>query len=280
MAESKNADAGDDGGGEVATTTMTILGDYPYRQMLHRLQVRAHRAQSNVNDDNNGNGVDERKSSDTAAGWDLSDDSMLATLLYELSSHVASRAAHVASEIRNLQMSVNEVGTEVSLVQTEFMRRTASMFLDQVVVGDNDDPESEAGGGNGEVVDEDEPSGGRSDKGLSDDDDDSSADIARLEEEERSAISDGIKALSLFFDPMRVESGGRDGNGSGSGKGGSSVGPPIMIIDTEEDNCYYYPSAEEDGFNQRPLPFIVGSREFMESSCVGLGDENNVGVRS
>lgn len=39
------------------------------------------------------------------------------------------------------------------------------------------------------------------------------------------------------------------------------------------ENCYYYPSAEADGFNQRPLPFIVGSREFMESSHAGLGPQ-------
>jgi len=33
------------------------------------------------------------------------------------------------------------------------------------------------------------------------------------------------------------------------------------------DNCYFYPAADSDVFNQRPLPFIVGSREFMESCC-------------
>ena len=40
------------------------------------------------------------------------------------------------------------------------------------------------------------------------------------------------------------------------------------------DNCYYYPAAEADGFNQRPLPFIIGSREFMESCsfpCCSVG---------
>ena len=35
----------------------------------------------------------------------------------------------------------------------------------------------------------------------SDDDNDDDDDIAWLEEEEKSAISDGMKALALFFDP-------------------------------------------------------------------------------
>ena len=45
------------------------------------------------------------------------------------------------------------------------------------------------------------------------------------------------------------------------------------------ENCYYYASAEEDGFNQRRLQFIVGSREFMESSCAGVGDEHQNGEK-
>ena len=43
------------------------------------------------------------------------------------------------------------------------------------------------------------------------------------------------------------------------------------------ENSYYYPSAEGDVFNQRPLPFIVGSREFMESSSAGLDAAEDFG---
>jgi len=131
----------------------------------------------------------------------------------------------------------------------------------------------------GDVVDNDnkgiqrkeERTDGRDEDEDDDIDDNSSADIARLEAEEQSAIADGMKALELFFDPKRPNQSSGDGsNGSGGGEGDT-------MIDVEEDiigeNCYYYASAEADGFNQRPLPFIVGSREFMESSCAGLGGD-------
>ena len=52
------------------------------------------------------------------------------------------------------------------------------------------------------------------------------------------------------------------------------------ITDGEEnfigENCYFYPAADADVFNSRPLPFIVGSREFMESSCGGDGEFDRI----
>lgn len=197
----------------------------------------------------------------------------MSTLLNEFSSHVASRTHRTAAEIRALQDSVNDAGVDVALVQTQFMKRSADIFMEQVVGEDDDSDETdseEEEEDEGDAEDGDKQTSGRNEERSDDkDDDDSSADIARLEAEERSAIADGMKALGLFFDPKR---------GSG-GDGGSGDGETMM--DSEEDiigeNCYYYPSAEEDGFNQRPLPFIVGSREFMESSSAGLGGENRGG---
>jgi len=161
------------------------------------------------------------------------------------------------------------------------MKRSNEIFMEQVVGDDESESELE-----GDEVDDNkgikpkgEQNNGQEDDGEDDgeDDDDiddnSSADIARLEREEQSAIADGMKALELFFDPKRPN--------KSSGDGGDDGGEGDTMIDVEEDiigeNCYYYPSAEADGFNQRPLPFIVGSREFMESSCAGLGGDIGVG---
>jgi len=84
--------------------------------------------------------------------------------------------------------------------------------------------------------------------------------IARLELEEQAAINDGMRALNLFFDAKRPQ------QGSDSESGGNNN----QIVESTEDDmvgddCYYYAAAEGDMFNQRPLPFIIGSREFVES---------------
>ena len=69
-----------------------------------------------------------------------------------------------------------------------------------------------------------------------------------------------IMALNLFFDAKRPQ----QGSDSESGVNNNQI-----VESTEEDmigdNCYYYAAAEEDIFNQRPLPFVIGSREFVES---------------
>jgi hypothetical protein len=40
-----------------------------------------------------------------------------------------------------------------------------------------------------------------------------------------------------------------------------------------EDCCYYYECSEGDTFNSRPLPFVIGSDEFINSGDAGLGGE-------
>jgi len=264
---------------------------YPYSQILQQLQSKAIQAQdpdflSNDNEEKVESShatttTTTRHSQTTSQPWDLSADALLATLLHEFSSHVASRSHHVASDIRQLQNSINESGVDVAICQTEFMKRSNEIFMEQVVGDEESESELEGDevGVVGDVVDNDnkgiqrkeERTDGRDEDEDDDIDDNSSADIARLEAEEQSAIADGMKALELFFDPKRPNQSSGDGsNGSGGGEGDT-------MIDVEEDiigeNCYYYASAEADGFNQRPLPFIVGSREFMESSCAGLGGD-------
>jgi len=264
---------------------------YPYSQILQQLQSKAIQAQdpdflSNDNEEKVESShatttTTTRHSQTTSQPWDLSADALLATLLHEFSSHVASRSHHVASDIRQLQNSINESGVDVAICQTEFMKRSNEIFMEQVVGDEESESELEGDevGVVGDVVDNDnkgiqrkeERTDGRDEDEDDDIDDNSSADIARLEAEEQSAIADGMKALELFFDPKRPNQSSGDGsNGSGGGEGDT-------MIDVEEDiigeNCYYYASAEADGFNQRPLPFIVGSREFMGGDIVGGDDD-------
>ena len=96
---------------------------------------------------------------------------------------------------------------------------------------------------------------------------------ATIEEEEKSAIQDGMKALSLFYDPKEARQ-SSDGTACFDNEPlGFDNDDALMDHGYEDvigDNCYFYASAEGDVFNQRPLPFIVGSSEFMESSCAGL----------
>eukprot|EP00550_Attheya_septentrionalis_P007174 CAMPEP_0198286584 /NCGR_PEP_ID=MMETSP1449-20131203/5644_1 /TAXON_ID=420275 /ORGANISM="Attheya septentrionalis, Strain CCMP2084" /LENGTH=211 /DNA_ID=CAMNT_0043984369 /DNA_START=81 /DNA_END=716 /DNA_ORIENTATION=+ len=86
-----------------------------------------------------------------------------------------------------------------------------------------------------------------------DDDDDSeqtsdSTDIEPLPQDDGAAIRLGMRALPLFFDTQEE-------------------------LDDEPDSACYYDSTEDDIFNCRPLPFIVGSIDFMESTDAGIGDD-------
>lgn len=256
--------------------------DYPYLPLLRRLQENAsirNHAEATV-DVNNGGKDSQSENNDHQRPWDLSTDALLATLLHEFSSHVASRTHHLMSEIRTTQNSVNRVGVDVAICQTEFMKQSADIFMEQVVgddesESDTEEEEAKSGGDNEDA----EKSSDLNEQQSDEADDDSTAEIARLEAEEQSAITDGMKALALFYDPKRPKEKCSNEGGEENGEGEVMLKMCDSMTDAEEDiigeSCYYYPSAEEDVFNQRPLPFIVGSREFMESSYTcGLGEGN------
>jgi WASH complex subunit FAM21 len=76
-----------------------------------------------------------------------------------------------------------------------------------------------------------------------------STEIEPLPQDDGSAIRLGMRALPLFFDTQEE-------------------------LDDEPDSACYYDSTEDDIFNCRPLPFIVGSIDFMESADAGIGDDD------
>lgn len=69
----------------------------------------------------------------------------------------------------------------------------------------------------------------------------SSPDQAMLEDK---ALQYGLRALSLFSDPKNN--------------------------DLENETCYYYENVDRDEFNHAPLPYIIGSRPFLQSDFAGL----------
>jgi hypothetical protein len=80
-----------------------------------------------------------------------------------------------------------------------------------------------------------------------------------------------MKALALFFDPERDIICGNDDDDGDGGAFAAGLSPNMMMNSSvneeeEDNNCYYYPYAEAGMFNQRPLPFIIGSRELTEST--------------
>jgi hypothetical protein len=277
---------------------------YPYLELLHHLQAisstkfNTHHDDENEEDDESdlkNNNTITRSPTSSKEEWDLSTDAQLATLLHEFTSHIQKRTHRVSSQIRNLQNSVNQVGITVGLVQHDMMQMSNEICMEQVVGEDDDENDNGVGVKTNNNDDTHDDTNNNIDD---DDDDDSSADIARLEAEEKAAIQNGMKALSLFFDPKRKSSSiqqQRDKNGTNSNNNidegiiptsdttaaeETNIIINATITDGEEnvigENCYFYPAADADVFNSRPLPFIVGSREFMESSCGGDGEFDRI----
>ena len=272
-----DADNVDVGSSKSSTPSTNNNRGYPYIQILEQLQSIALQSQDPAAASPDGDVPNEEKTPELAPpqeqqqqAWDLSTDALLATLLHEFASHITHRTHDVASDIRSLQTSVNMVGVDVAQCQTEFMKCSQTIFMEQVV-GDDDSESSDSSSSDGD--------GGDGDGDVDD----------HVKEKADKHNANDRKALSLFFDPKRPNQRSSSNSNTGSGEGSDSnsnsskegVGPGdnnMVVVDTEEDiigdNCYFYHSADGDGFNQRPLPFIIGSREFMESSCGGNGDDD------
>lgn len=194
---------------------------------------------------------------ETIEKWDLSADALLATCLREYSTRLARQTQTIATEIRNLGHRVSQVEIEVRQCQSDLADKSSKIFIEHAVAEDAPDE-----------TDRDR----HLPRELGGDDADSSADIARLEEEENSAIAEGMKALALFYDPMRRQP--ATDNSSEGGESGGAAGAESDYLDASHgDDCCVYPSAENDIFNNRPLPYIVGSPEFYQSSSAGLADD-------
>jgi len=188
------------------------------------------------------------------SSWSLAQDADLAVFLKEFSLHVQRRAAATARAAEDLDDKVRRMSAEVQTAGLEFTLLTNERFVEQVVEEEEekDIRRLEEGVSLGGGVDE---------KGGSGEEEDVDEDEAKVEREEDAAIADGLEALSLFFDPAT------------RGGGALAESDHYFGLDGEDDSCHFYESHPGDGYNQRPLPFVAGSREFMESADAGLGGE-------
>lgn len=185
------------------------------------------------------------------SSWSLAQDADLAVFLQEFSLHVQRRAAEVARSAEALGGKVRRTSAEVRTARLEFTLLTNEKFVEQVVEEDDKDGVREL-----EDAKEDRDGNERRD------------DDARTEGEEDAAIADGLEALSVFFDPATMS--------SNDGGGGAAVADSDHYFGLDgDDSCHFYESHPGDVYNQRPLPFVAGSREFMESADAGLGEEED-----
>ena len=230
-----------------AAAAAAAVAPPPHMQILDELEDKARRCCSGA-----------AILSDTPTGhknpnneeWTLADDARLATFVQEFTAHIQRRAESIADSVVALENKKDKAATKVELAKSAFLRLPDQRYVEQVVVD---------GTGDGVSFDATEPSQqGDGDKNEHDTADISGQDaINRQQTVENQAIRDGMKALELFYDPAHA-TGSED---------------HYFGLDQGDDSAWYYESAPADTFNQRPLPYVVGSREFMESTDAGLGEE-------
>jgi len=205
------------------------------------------------------------------SGWTLAQDADLALFLEEFSLHIQRRAAEVARSAGQLDDKLRRASAAVHAANLQFSCLTNERFVEQVVVVTNEEEEE------AEIWDENDDKSRKAVKvdpnNSDDEDDDNDDDDATTEREEGAAIADGLKALSIFYDPAAAAT--SDGGGMQGGYGAPDA-DHYFGLDGEDDSCYYYESNPADVYNHRPLPFVVGSREFLESTDAGLGGEDEV----
>ena len=249
MSDSASSSAGEvkRASGKTLATAAAAVAQPTHMQILDELEDKARRCCSGA-----------AIVSDTPTGhknpnneeWTLADDARLATFVQEFTAHIQRRAESIADSVVALENKKDKAATKVELAKSAFLRLPDQRYVEQVVVD---------GTGDGVSFDAAEPS----QQGDGDKDEHDTADISgqdainRQQTVENQAIRDGMKALELFYDPAHA-TGSED---------------HYFGLDQGDDSAWYYESAPADTFNQRPLPYVVGSREFMESTDAGLGEE-------
>jgi hypothetical protein len=182
--------------------------------------------------------------------WTLADDARLASFVQEFTTHIQRRAESIADAVVGLENKKDRAATKVELAKSAFVALPDQRFVQQVVLdgtgaGDSTEEEAQQEGADG---------GHENDTNAADEEQDATKQQQDLEDQ---AIKDGMKALQLFYDPAQA-TGAED---------------HYFGLDQGDDSACYYEFAMADAFNQRPLPFVVGSKEFMESKDAGLGDD-------
>ena len=182
-------------------------------------------------------------------GCTLSTDAQINTILQKFSLNIQSQSKKISGRIRCLENEIRKVNAEVSQVLDDFLA-----FSDipgqagEFVASDKDIEVKDDKSSQSSDMDEID--------GELQHDDEFDASSMRVREDE--VIQLGLDALNLFNDPQAVDDSGYfDLNDDEDG---------ANDWDGDHGNAFQDQYASSDVFNQRPLPFIIGSRAFVESA--------------
>mmetsp|Transcript_17340 Transcript_17340/g.21201 ORF Transcript_17340/g.21201 Transcript_17340/m.21201 type:complete len:239 (-) Transcript_17340:227-943(-) len=203
---------------------------------------------------------------------DLSKDVKLCSLLQSLSHHIHDRTSHIATSLRELEQKSNTVDYEVSRTITASLYQ--SDHTSMIYQASENDEKDEKGvrvpiwsENENELSNQSNHENLKNNSNLYDDEEDELG-LHQMQKEEEEAVQDGIKALSIFHDHT-------SSNNNHCHRYDDYFGIEDIDKDEEEDDdsFYDYESAANDIFNQRPLPFIIGSVDFLESIDGGIGGD-------
>lgn len=186
----------------------------------------------------------------------LRQDAELCTLLEDISGHIQQKSYFLSQKLTDLNRKINTVENIASGAVLEFMDRKDNQPTHYAIF------DTECG-----------LAGISTDKDMNhviiNDED-------VIREEENYAILDGIAALKYFHDhSMSVHGRSFLDDHYFHLEGNVTESPDDEYDGDDTDDC-----AKADIFNQRPLPYIIGSKAFMESNDAGLGNDENDEVGS
>lgn len=227
----------------------------PHMQILDELEVKARLlcgGGSGTDAARDGNIMQQKGG--PSEEWTLADDARMASFVQEFTAHIQRRAESIAAAVVALENKKDRAAVKVELAKSAFLALPDQRLVQQVVVD-----------GTGTSTDDDEEPPQQGNKGDEHENRPSTTDeeqdpIQKQQHLEDQAIKDGMKGLKLFYDPAQA----------------TGTEDHYFGLDQGDDSACYYESAPADTFNQRPLPFVVGSREFMESRDAGLGEGYDV----
>ena len=234
--------------------TNSSLASAPHMQILDELEIKARGlcgGGSGTDAASDGNIMQQKGA--PGEEWTLADDARLASFVQEFTSHIQRRAESIAAAVVALENKKDRAAVKIELAKSAFLALPDQRLVQQVVVD---------GTGTGDDTEELPQQGNKGDEheNQTTTTDEEQDPIQKQQHLEDQAIKNGMKGLKLFYDPAQA----------------TGTEDHYFGLDQGDDSACYYESAPADTFNQRPLPFVVGSREFMESRDAGLGEEYGV----
>ncbi len=237
----------------------------------------------------------------------LSNDVKLCTLLQSLSVHVQSRTVQLSQSMSTLESKLRQIEYDIDRVTLldSIQPDLQSMFFQTVDLDANGDggfeenitasatslDDENHGHERREIPKNTETTAHHPKKSNLGNFVSSSSGLEKMQREEDEAIKEGIKALSIFHDhTQNTTSANHNHHTHPTTKNHPNhhqlqysaydhiieeqdENSNVEEDDDDEDSFYYYESSPQDLFNQRPLPFVVGSVEFLNSVDGGIGED-------